>query len=111
MLDKTEDKHYLSLLGSLNTAVVLVDETLGIVYVNSAAEAILKVGFTKLRGNKIYNLFSDPTQSRRVMREAIYSNQSFTKRHESVQINDSKNNLIDYSATPVQSNNSSYLII
>ncbi len=92
MLDKTEDNHYLSLLDSLNTAVVLVDETLCIVYVNSAAEAILRVGFTKLRGNKICDLFSDPTQSRQVMREAIYSNQSFTKRHESVQINDSKNN-------------------
>ncbi len=111
MLDRIEDKHYLSLLGSLNTAVLLADDTLSIVYMNSAAEAILKIGFTKLRGNKIYDLFSEPAQSRRVMREAIHSNQSFTKRHESVHINDTKGNLIDYSATPVQSNNSSYLII
>ena len=47
------DKLHSLLLDNLNASVLLVDQELSVVYVNSAAESLLQIGSSRLIGSKI----------------------------------------------------------
>ena len=102
---------YQPLLDSLNTAVLLVDEGFKIRYANLAAESLLKVSFLKLEGADICDLFGETTVSRRAMSDSLRINQPYTKRHETLVLQDTESCLIDYSVTPIQFEEQNSLII
>lgn len=102
---------YQTLLDSLNTSVLLVDESLAVRYANSAAEALLQTGLVKLRGVQVPMLFFDVEASRCAMQESLNTHQAFTKRHEQILWQTNESCLIDYSVTPVQLDDEFWLIV
>lgn len=102
---------YHALLDGLNTAVLLVSPDMAVEYANSAAEALLEIGFVKLKGTQVCALFADAKASREAMQEALATNQTYTKRQESIRNHGSDSRLVDYSVVPTQLFDSHWLII
>ena len=64
----TSDQLHRLLLDNLNTAVLLIDQSLLIDYINPAAEALLQAGSARLRGSAVSDLFDDDETARQTLR-------------------------------------------
>jgi two-component system nitrogen regulation sensor histidine kinase GlnL len=96
------DKLHSLLLDNLNAAVLLIDESLLVVYVNSAAESLLQIGSSRLIGSNISDLFIDQHTCEATLEDAIGSDSPHTRRHEDLRIMGSGGiTQVDYSITPV----------
>ena len=71
----TSDQLHRLLLDNLNTAVLLIDQSLLIDYINPAAEALLQAGSARLRGSAVSDLFDDDETAR----QRVRAMQHFTK--------------------------------
>ena len=97
------DKLHSLLLDNLNASVLLIDEELSVVYVNSAAESLLQIGSSRLIGSKISNLFSDHHTCENTLKDALFSDNPHTRRHEQLKIMASEGiTQVDYTITPVK---------
>ena len=97
------DKLHSLLLDNLNASVLLIDQELSVVYVNSAAESLLQIGSSRLIGSKISNLFSDHHTCEDTLKDALLSGNPHTRRHEQLKIMASEGiTQVDYTITPVK---------
>ena len=97
------DKLHSWLLDNLNASVLLIDQELSVVYVNSAAESLLQIGSSRLIGSKISNLFFDHHTCEDTLKDALLSGNPHTRRHEQLKIMASEGiTQVDYTITPVK---------
>lgn len=94
-----------NILDNLNTAVVLLDGQLNVLYINPSAEMLLGVSSNKITAKPIGQLLIDDALITAV-KDTLASNHPFTQRERTVQINDRKVT-VDVSVQPIPSNNAS----
>lgn len=105
------NQRYELLLDHLSTAVVLLDDRLQIDYLNHAAEALLQVSLTRIRGTSAEDFFHENEVDVETLNSALDSGNPFTRRHESLLLHGGERLQIDYTVTPVPKDNSRWLLI
>jgi two-component system, NtrC family, nitrogen regulation sensor histidine kinase GlnL len=89
------------LLDHQTTSVVVLDDDLAVLYLNQAAEALLEVSGTRVRGEPIERIFSDPSTPETALQEVIVKGQPFTKRHARVRMSSGVFMTVDYTVSPI----------
>lgn len=108
---------HLNILQYLNTAIVLVDDTCSIQFMNQSAEAIIGISASKGLGTDITYILTNNEAEQEVLTSAIHDAHPFTKRHATFRNAQNKNTIVDYSVTPFDQNkygdpnNGKYLLI
>ena len=102
--------HHL-LLDNLSTAVVLLNDKLEICYLNPAAENLLAVSAMRLCGSPIEQLLDKSDQSLVALRDAIEANHPVTQRQTSLTLMDQSHITVDLTATPLQSEANTLLLL
>ena len=98
----TSDQLHRLLLDNLNTAVLLIDQSLLIDYINPAAEVLLQAGSVRLRGSAVSDLFDDGETARQTLREALEFGRALTLRHEFLRGLSVESSQVDYTVTPIR---------
>ncbi|MCK5662898.1 MAG: PAS domain-containing protein [Thiotrichaceae bacterium] len=91
----------ISILDNLNTAIVLLDNRLNVLCVNSSAEMLLSISLHKIVSMPIAQLFDDD-ELIAAIQSAFDSNHPFTQRERSIQLVDKKV-IVDISVQAIQS--------
>jgi len=95
-------EHFLrQILDNLSTAVLLLDGSLRISYMNPAAEMLLEVSGQRVNGQRISSLFSDSVESIESLRNTISNGHPFTKREAQLTLSNGQCLAADYSVTPM----------
>ena len=89
------------ILDNLTTAVLLLDGSLRVSYMNPAAEMLLEVSGQRVNGQRISSLFSDASETMESLRGAISSGHPFTKREAQLNLSTGQCLMADYSVTPM----------
>ena len=79
-IDKSVETLEIDLIGNLSVGVVCVDESLDVLYLNAAAEAVLKVSSNKARGRNLLDFTELPDSLLAHMHETLQSGQPFNDR-------------------------------
>ncbi|OFC71180.1 nitrogen regulation protein NR(II) [Alteromonas confluentis] len=87
------------LLNTLNTALVMVNEKLQIVYTNHAGEALFETGFKQLCGHKLSDFFAPNAINDARLRAAIRKGEDFTENDFRLCFKDGRNVLSDLTVT------------
>lgn len=90
-----------NILDNLNTAVVLLDAQLKVLYINPSAEMLLGVSSNKITSKAISQLLADD-ELITAFKETSQSNHPFTQRERSIQLHDHKLT-VDISVQPIPS--------
>lgn len=90
------------LLNSLNTALVMVDERLNIVYANHAGEALFETGRKQLYGHLLSDFFMPGTIENTRLRAAIRHGEDFTENEIRLSFRDNRNVMADLTVTNLQ---------
>lgn len=98
------------LLNSLNTALVMVDEKLNIVYANHAGEALFETGRKQLYGHLLSDFFMPGTIETKRLRAAIRHGEDFTENEIRLSFRDNRNVMADLTVTNLQSQDSARLL-
>jgi len=107
----TDPNLHLKLLNYLNTAIVLVDYACHISFMNQSAEAIIGLSSSKAMGMDITKILSETESDREALTNAILDAHPFTKRQASFINVLNKRAIVDYSVTPIEIDNSTYLLV
>ncbi len=89
------------LLGSLKTAIVLLEPDMSVSYLNSAAEALLETSDKRVFGAAIQSLFKEEGDDQVSLFESLSSNLAFTKREARLALPSGKLITVDCSVTPI----------
>lgn len=108
---KTDSELFSQLLNYLNTAIVLVDSSCEIRYMNQSAEAIFGLSMTKALGMDIVPLLSTSKADRLALVNAIQQSHPFIKRKAEFHNVQGKSTVVDYSVTPFDQEEGNYLLI
>lgn len=98
------------LLESLSTAVVLVDESCRIEYLNQAAETILGASTLKAKGQDLSKVLSSDERDRNAILNAIQDRNPFVQREAVIYPEPEKKLVIDFSLTPIAINDASKFV-
>jgi len=104
-------------LEHLATAVILLDEQSRILYLNPAAENLFDASSKTLIGHPLHHVFTQTQQLTTAMQQAIRNNASFIEHdltlgtHPSSSSHGSVRLQLRCTATPLQANNHSYLLL
>jgi two-component system nitrogen regulation sensor histidine kinase GlnL len=90
------------LLDNLKTAVVLLDARLCVLYLNTAAETLLEISASRLKGARFVGCFADPVPRETLLRQALAEQQPYTERVVKVVMGDGREVTVDYTVTPLQ---------
>ena len=88
------------LLDSLSTAVVVVNESLEINYINSAAEALLAISKDRITGSPITDYIAESESAISAIKEAMKTQRQYTKRRARWRLHNAERITVDYSVTP-----------
>ena len=95
-------EHFLrQILDNLTTAVLLLDASLRVNYMNPAAEILLEVSGQRVNGQRISSLFSDSAESLKSLRNTANHGHPFTKREAQLTLSNGQCLVADYSVTPM----------
>lgn len=89
------------IIDNLNTAVVMLDASLCVVFVNPAAEALLQASRQRLLETPILPLFADGEEQGALMLEALAAGHTYTQRQALLQLGRDELIPVDYSVTPL----------
>ncbi len=98
------------LLDSLKTAVLLLDDRLRVQYLNTAAETLLEISATRLRGGHFVACFADPGPRETLLRQALNEQQPYTERMVKLALGDGREATVDYTVTPLQHDTGQLLV-
>lgn len=101
---------YQQLLDNQSTSVVLLNSDLRVVYMNSAAEALLETSGTRVQGLHLEQLFTEEESPLAELKAAIASGNTYTKRETQLALNHNGKLTVDYTVTPIPGR-PAYLII
>lgn len=90
------------ILESLSNSVLLLNHRLEVVYLNPAAEMLLEISGSRLRGAPIQELFLDSREAFETMRESLLTGHPYTKREAQLHLHTGNNVCVDYSVSPIQ---------
>lgn len=96
----TERDIYKPLLDSLSTAIVLVDNSLLLIHMNPAAEALLAMSCETNRGEPITYFFYETDETERQLKLAASKANHYTKRHAEWRLLHGATITVDYTVTP-----------
>jgi two-component system nitrogen regulation sensor histidine kinase GlnL len=99
------------LLDNLNTAVLLLDDSLVVEYSNPAIEALLKISSTRLNGNPVSLLFRDGENVMQTLKKALATDRPHIRRHEYVYLCNAGSAQVDYSIMPIELNSQKKLLM
>ena len=95
-------EHFLrQILDNLTTAVLLLDGSLRVSYMNPAAEMLLEVSGQRVNGQRISSLFSDSVESIESLRNTLSNGHPYTKREAQLTLSTGQCLAADYSVTPM----------
>ncbi|MGL6159570.1 nitrogen regulation protein NR(II) [Microbulbifer sp.] len=95
------DRQLRQLLDNLTSAVVVLDGSLLLCYLNSAAEDLLAASSARVSGLPLEEIVRESAASQRAMREALASGQKYTVRRASWRLHNLEQCTVDYSVSPV----------
>lgn len=101
----SKDTNYQSLLDGLNTAIVVVDSVLNIVYINPAAEDLLAISRAQVARSPITNYFFESEAAITALQDASRFHHAYTKRRATWRIHTGQILTVDYSVTQVAEQN------
>lgn len=107
----TNSDLYLKILNYLNTAIVMVDSSCAIQFMNQSAEAILGISSAKGKGMDIISILTSSESDRQALSNAISHAHPFTKRHAVFRNALNKKTIVDYTVTPFSQDSGDYLLI
>ncbi|MEM1435807.1 MAG: nitrogen regulation protein NR(II) [Pseudomonadota bacterium] len=84
------------------TAVVLLRRDLSVIYLNSAAEALLSTSLHSAAGTHVDNLFTDKERAASAMLTLLDENRAATSRDATLLLRDGSNTRVDYTITPLR---------
>ncbi|MGV6807757.1 MAG: nitrogen regulation protein NR(II), partial [bacterium] len=82
-----------------------------VAYVNPAAESLFSASAAHLEGAKIADFFANPVRTRKALERMKNANQAFTQRQAELKLPDDRSMTADFTVTPVQDSDQSYLLI
>ncbi len=89
------------ILDNLQTAILLVNPDLSVRYINSSAEALLKISGSRVIGEPISALFKEQEQDQQILLDALNNTSAFTKRENQLLLADGRTITVDCAVTPV----------
>ncbi len=93
------------ILDNLQTAILLISPDLSVIYINSSAEALLKISGSRVIGESISNLFKEDEDDQAFLLDAIRDTSAFTKRETQLLLADGSTVTVDCAVTPVFTGN------
>ncbi len=96
-----------TLLDSMATAVMALDERMRITYLNSAAEQLLGISTRKVLGQQLPRMLTIPDTLFARLRDALISGQPFTERQITVEPHGQDPQLVDMSLSPFRNSDNS----
>lgn len=97
----TSEKLHTDILDNLKTAILLIDTSLNVSYINSAAEALLEISGHRITGEPLKTLFSDNTDDGNDLFTTIANTRAFTKREVPLTLNNRQPITVDFAVTPI----------
>ncbi len=95
-----EQASYNKILDSLATAVIVLDYSLRVSYLNASAEALFGVSIDQVTDKSFDTFFSPGDDAPASLRSALKSNRHFTKRKVRWKLHNNSTITLDYSFTP-----------
>lgn len=99
------------LLDNLSTAVVLINHEMEILFLNSAAESILETSSHRLTGQPVSSILSSSENTECSLKDAVASNQTITQRLATVVTQGHKKTKVDLTATPINSEQETLILL
>ena len=99
------------LLSHQTTALVLLNEYLQICFLNSAAEDMLSVSGSRVTGQPLHQVIEDFSPAMQELRDALLSNQPYTKREVILKASHGNNVTVNYTVTPIIDDNNNHLLM
>lgn len=95
-----EQANYNKILDSLATAVIVLDYSLRVSYLNASAESLFSVSIDQVTDKRFSTFFSPEEGAHASLQSALKENQHFTKRKERWKLHNNSTITIDYTFTP-----------
>ncbi|WP_284709137.1 nitrogen regulation protein NR(II) [Marinobacter sediminum] len=92
---------YKSILDSLTTAVLVLEDSLKIRYLNPAAESLFETSMTRSYGQPFNDILVDSRDALTTLYAAVENGQSYTRREAEFVLTSGTRLTVDYSVTPV----------
>ena len=90
-----------SIIESLNTAILLVDEDFSIIYLNPAAQALLNVSSNSVHGRQLHNVLANTTELEHAISRSVIERSVFSEREISIFVPTSRTRIkVDCTFTP-----------
>lgn len=102
---------YTEILDSLTTAILLVEHNLSVSYLNSAAEALLETSGSRVLGEPLESLFSEPESERSSILDNIREGIPFTKRETQLSLPGGNAVTVDCAVTPFAASDPESLMV
>lgn len=99
------------LLGMLKTAVILLDQSFTVVYVNDAALALLETGRTHIKDKPLYEHFIDDGFDKVRFHKAMRASEDFTETEVSLCFKDGRTLLTDITASFLEHNGLTHMLL
>ena len=106
-----EIENFDSIMGNLTTSIIVLDENLCAIYMNSAAQVLIGVSATRLSGVPIYQWLFLNDQERALLADAFRDNATYTIRESTIKTIKGLELVIDYSVSPMDLEDSPRLLI
>jgi two-component system nitrogen regulation sensor histidine kinase GlnL len=95
------DRQLRQLLDNLTSAVLVLDDSLLLCYLNSAAEDLLAASSARVSGLHLQEVVRESSSAQQAMRAALASGQKYTVRRASWRLHTGEMRTVDYSVSPV----------
>lgn len=89
------------ILDNLQTAILLMNPDLSVRYINSSAEALMKISGSRVIGEPISILFKEDEQDQQILLDALNDTSAFTKRETQLKLADGRTITVDCAVTPI----------
>lgn len=106
----TSESHKL-LLDNLSTAVIQLNKSLQLVYLNPAAEMLFACGANRAIGQPLSVLFTEDNDTESAWRQAASAGHPFTKRETGVTLSNGEKKVVDYTVSPVLTQDGYVLVV
>lgn len=92
---------YKSILDSLTTAVLVLEDNLKIRYLNPAAESLFETSLTRSQGHPFREILAASEDALKTLDAALKNGQSYTRREAEFVLTSGARLTVDYSVTPI----------
>ncbi|GBO85976.1 PAS domain-containing sensor histidine kinase [Marinobacter salsuginis] len=92
---------YKSILDSLTTAVLVLEDNLSIRYLNPAAESLFETSMTRSQGQPFQDILVESEDALKTLFAAVRNGQSYTRREAEFLLTSGSRLTVDYSVTPI----------